>query len=261
MRDAEHKFAAEGVHSVTASGDVRCSDNADILLHPASTLKLLTAYVALRNLGHSALGNMVLVHEEDRYEGRKAPKFQLGAGISVEDLFYLLALSSHNGAARILARYAGELATGARAGKAYGAFLGMMRSQVSEWGWKGAQIECAAGLAPGSRLTALWLCELMLRLAETEPWLLSVLGSSSRRVEISHATCDSIVVEHTISGAQRESLDGFVAGKTGTIAGTYGSLVVLSKSQRGKLLSTAVLRAVPAEARFADAAVILAGCR
>ena len=101
------KFAlhSEGVYMVNLDTDiVIVSKNADKKLTPASTTKIMTAYIIVRNAN---LDDMVTVNAEavDQPSDSSVAHLKEGDVISVRDLLYGLMLPSGNDAAIMLADY------------------------------------------------------------------------------------------------------------------------------------------------------------
>lgn len=242
--------AAEAAQSVVVPRGVVFDKFSEDLLHPASLMKLLTMYVA-RRLAPD-VSERVTVMEDDLYLGKKVPALRPGDSLSMEDLFFLSALPSHNGAARILARAAGRSLVVGPPDRSYAEFVDAMGEQTKAWGWDGAVVGCASGLNPDSRLSASWVTQLMLRIYEEDPWLLRVLGTPDRSVAISGRAPQTTLVHHTLKPSGVMNADGFLAGKTGTIRGTYGSVAVLEAEANGEIRCTTVLRSTPEADRYKD---------
>lgn len=238
-------------------GTIPCFEkDADTLRHPASLVKLLTMYVARRVQPNT--DQQVRVLATDEFHGKKHPKLLPDDVLSLADLYYLAALPSHNAAARILAR-ASSPCGGKSSENAYECFLGEMRGQMEAWNWDGAVVACASGLRPESRLTARWINQLLFRIHHEDEWLLGVLGSQERTVNITGPNPRSIRVAHTLASHASELPPHLVAGKTGTIGGKYGSLALLTMEPDNVPRATTILRSAPENMRYADLRAILRG--
>lgn len=89
------------------SGDILYEKNANAMMYPASTTKVLTAIIAIENC---SLDEKVVASEPavtSIKSGYTNAKIQVGEELSIEDLLYALLLKSANEAANILAEHIG----------------------------------------------------------------------------------------------------------------------------------------------------------
>lgn len=99
----EPAVAAQGAILIDlATGQVLYARNAQERLYPASTTKILTAWLAIK---YGRLDDWVTIGPEDVGCEGSSVGFQVGEQVRLEDLLYALMLSSDNDAAQAIARH------------------------------------------------------------------------------------------------------------------------------------------------------------
>src|SRR5690625_4056136 len=99
---------AQHAASVAGEGVTYCKDP-DTPAVPASTLKMMTAYVARTVVTDAMLGDRVTFTGQVYDAGQVAPALRVGDEVTFLDLLYGMMLPSHNGMARLLAHEVGRI--------------------------------------------------------------------------------------------------------------------------------------------------------
>jgi serine-type D-Ala-D-Ala carboxypeptidase (penicillin-binding protein 5/6) len=216
------------------SGDVIASQNAEERLSVASTTKLMTAYVAMKEL---PLDRIVRAAPYEALLGESLLGLEAGERVSVRDLLYGLILVSGNDAAHTLAvAAAGSEAAFVRKMNRYAAALGLADTHYAN----------PIGLdEEGNYSTAADLATLTRRLLR--------IGAFAEIADSETALLRSM--EPPLRIATRNELLDMAPWATGVKTGhTFGAgyVLVASGEQRGAGLVSASIGAPTEEARFAD---------
>ena len=128
-----------------ASGTVLFEDNADVPVYPASVLKLMDLYIALKAVeeGRLSLGEMVPVPLEAARMGGSQVYLDPKEQFPVEELLYALMVQSANDAATALAIHI----AGSRA-----AFVDLMNATAQQLGMRNTVFRSEHGLPAGKGL-------------------------------------------------------------------------------------------------------------
>ncbi|MGQ9558271.1 MAG: D-alanyl-D-alanine carboxypeptidase family protein [Desulfurispora sp.] len=140
----EPAVAAQGAILIDlATGQVLYARNAQERLYPASTTKILTAWLAIK---HGRLDDRVTIEPEDVGCEGSSVGLQVGEQVRLEDLLYALMLSSDNDAAQAIARHvAGSVPD----------FVDMMNREAAALGAKNSHFANPNGLPdPNHYVTA-----------------------------------------------------------------------------------------------------------
>lgn len=208
---------AQTAYSTDRHGNVEYEKNADTFMPPASTIKMLTAYVARRIITDNRLDELVTVSAEDDLSGTTAPVLQVGDQVTYRDLLYGMMLPSHNAMARILARAVGDQLEGQ--GGVEG-FLDEMRSVATDdFGWTEFTFANPSGLGTVNQMTARQIAELLWAIADEDPLLVEIMGAITRSITITGPNPRTTNVTHTIELDGPVRFPEFIAGKTGTWSG------------------------------------------
>ncbi len=123
------------------TGDVLFEENGDMVVYPASVLKLMDLLIVLEHIeqGKVRLDDMVQVSAEAAHMGGSQVYLDRNEQFSVEDLLYALAVQSANDAAVALADHV--------AGSAE-AFVGLMNQRAGELGMNHSHFYSVHGLPP-----------------------------------------------------------------------------------------------------------------
>jgi D-alanyl-D-alanine carboxypeptidase (penicillin-binding protein 5/6) len=233
------------------SGDVLAGFHADEPRDPASTTKVMTAFL-ITSLAESEPGVLnEIVTFSEKADGTSGSTSDVRAGerLPVGELLYGLLLPSGNDASVALAEHFGKRLS-PDSDDPYTGFIAAMNRKAAEIGMKSTHFENPHGLtAAGHQTTASGLA----RLASLA---LKQLEFSRRVATAQHgATVDSVsgyrrnVVWRTTNQLLRtEGYDGI---KTGT-TGAAGSCLVSTSERNGRRLVVVVLGATSTESRYAD---------
>lgn len=223
---------------------------------PASITKVLSGYTARQVVGDARLDETVTVLESDVLTGTgTSPQLLDGDQITWRDLFHLMMLPSHNAAARVVARAVGSELSGG--GTPIERFITAMNAHVTAWAWEGSEFFDPTGMDTRNRMSAAQAAELMLRCHDEDAFLTATMGKLTHTVAVQGPNARNITVTHTINPSSRVALPEFLAGKTGTWAGS-GSVATLVETG-GTVESVVTMRVVPAENRLRDVRRILDG--
>lgn len=223
--------------------------NGDTLDRPASTTKLLTVYIARQTVTNARLNNTVTVLSSDPTPGGSGSgiPLQVGDVLTFRDLFYLTMLPSHNQAAFILARAAGDLISGS--GNGYDRFIEKMNYDVRQWGYEGATFNNPSGSGNQNQITTNQLVDLMYR-ASSDSFLVDVMGTSRWSVDITGPNERTITANHTMDPNGPVKFPDMIAAKTGTL-GSHTCLVMLWRKSNGTMGASALMGSNAAN-RFLD---------
>ena len=124
------------------TGDVLFEKNADVVVYPASVLKLMTLLVTLDRVqeGQIRLTDMVQITPEAARMGGSQVYLDPKEQFSVEDLLFALMVQSANDAAVALAIHVAGSVDG---------FVKLMNQKAQELGMKNTKFHSAHGLPPG----------------------------------------------------------------------------------------------------------------
>jgi len=209
-------------------------------LPPASTVKLVTAMVALDRLDPAA---SVTVSNRARAARSGKPRLLAYDVLSVSDLLHLALMRSINSAAVALAEAAGGSET---------AFVALMNQKAKEIGAKDTHFETASGLPKGRQYTTARDLTIILKKALTYPLIREILGKKEWLVktaagrELYLSNTDNLLWSRT----------DMIGGKTGFTCNARHCFVGAIDTDKG-LIYTAVLGA-PSRSRLWKSALMLA---
>lgn len=223
-----------------ADDSILFSKNALQRLPPASTVKLMTAMVALDLLNPETIVTI------STYAARtlsSRPRFKAGDELTVSDLLHLALMKSTNSAAVALAEAAG--------GSEH-AFVELMNRKAEQIGANDTLFKNASGL-PGTRqyTTALDLTTI-LKNALTYPLIREIIGKKEAEI----ATIDGRELSIGNTVALLWYRDDMVGGKTGFTNNAQHCFVGAMETEKG-LVYTAVLGS-PSRSRLWKSTAVLA---
>ena len=229
---------AAGVFNTTTK-EVTYSQHLFDKMYPASTTKVLTAYIILKNCN---LEDQVTVSKEAvaNMAGSSVCGIAEGDTLSVRDLLYGLMLVSGNDAANALAEYySGSVE----------AFAEEMNREAKALGATGSHFVNANGLPDENHYTTVYDMYLIFQAAIQMPDFLTIIGSPSYDVSYSGAAGDT--VSKTWNNTNKylneevKAPEGIhvVGGKTGTPNAAGYCLVLLSENQKGENIVSIVFKA------------------
>jgi len=211
-----------------------------VKLPPASTVKLVTAMVALDNLDPAA---KVIVSSRARAARSGKPRLITNDELTVSDLLHLALMRSNNSAAVALAEAAGG---------SEDAFVALMNQKVKELGANDTHFVTASGLPKGRQYTTALDLTIILKKALTYPIIREVLGKKEWMVKT--AAGRELYLSSTDNLLWSRS--NMVGGKTGFTCNARHCFVGAMDTEKG-LIFTAVLGA-PSRSRLWKSALMLA---
>ena len=241
-------FGLEGTYSYVAQGggvfnvstkEVLYSQNIFKKLYPASTTKILTAYIILRDCDLNAF-TTVSKSAADQEENSSVCGLKEGDFISIRDLLYGLMLASGNDAAEVLAEYhSGSVE----------AFAEVMTEEAHKLGATNSQFKNPSGLPDKEHYTTVYDMYLIFNEAIKSDAFVEIINTKSK--SMSYTNRAGKKVEKTFYNGNRyllgsESLpNGFetVGGKTGTTYDAGYCLVLYSKNPDGEDIISIVFKA------------------
>jgi len=227
-----------GVFNVTTQ-DVLYSHNMFAKLHPASTTKILTAYIIIRDCD---LEEIVTVSESaaDQADDSSTCGLKAGDCISVNDLLHGLMLNSGNDAAEALAEHhSGSLEE----------FALVMTKTAHDLGATNSQFVNPSGLTDKEHFTTVYDMYLMFNEAIKNQKFIDIISSKSHKAVYSDAkgkTVQKTYYNHNryITGAT-DTPKGFtvIGGKTGTTYAAGYCLVLYTKNPDNEDIISIVFKA------------------
>ncbi len=210
-------------------------------LYPASTTKILTAYIILKDYKNN-LNQIVTVSESAANQSSDSSVCGLKAGdtITVIDLLYGMLLESGNDAAEALAEHhSGSLE----------AFAKVMTQEAYSLGATHSNFKNPSGLPDENHYTTVYDMYLIFQEVIKEPKFIEIIQTKSKSV--TYASSSGKLVEKTyttnnryLTGSQTAP-EGFeiIGGKTGTTYDAGYCLVLLSKNPNGEDIISIVFKA------------------
>jgi D-alanyl-D-alanine carboxypeptidase (penicillin-binding protein 5/6) len=219
--------------------EVTYSQNLFGKMYPASTTKILTAYIIIKNCD---LSDTVTVSKEAVAGLTNSSKCDIAAGdeLTVEQLLYGLMLVSGNDAANVLAEYyAGSI----------DAFAEKMNEEARALGATGSHFVNANGLPDDDHYTTVYDMYLIFQAAIKLQAFTDLIQTDSYSTSYKNASGNTVDVtwENTngyLSG-DAETPEGItvVGGKTGTTTAAGYCLVLYSTNSKGEDIVSIVFKA------------------
>ena len=208
-------------------------------LHPASTTKILTAYIILKDC---TLSDVVTVSEfaVDQEDDSSVCGLQAGDNITVNDLLYGLMLASGNDAAIALAEHhSGSVEE----------FAKVMTREAHLLGATNSQFQNPSGLTNKEHYTTVYDMYLIFNEALKNDKFVEIINSKAKTAVYSSANGQT--VERTFYNTNRyftgnaDTPDGFqiIGGKTGTTYDAGYCLVLYSQNPEGDDIVSIVFKA------------------
>ena len=241
-------FGLEGTYAEVAKGggvfnvstnEVLYNQNIFDKLYPASTTKILTAYIIIKDCD---LNDVVTVSESAADQASDSSTCGLNAGdnITVNDLLYGLMLNSGNDAAEALAEYhSGSIE----------AFAEVMTKEAHKLGATNSKFMNPSGLPQKGHYTTVYDMYLIFKEAIKQDKFVELIEASSKRAVFTNA--NGATVEKTFRSTNRyksgvvKTPSGFevIGGKTGTTFNAGFCLVLYSKNPQGQDIISIVFKA------------------
>lgn len=241
-------FGLEGTYARVAQGagifnvsknEVLYSQNLFKKLYPASTTKILTAYIIIKDCD---LNDVVIVSESAANQPKDSSLAGLKTGdnITVNDLLYGLLLNSGNDAADALAEYhSGSIE----------AFAKVMTEEAHKLGATNSQFSNAHGLTDKNHYTTVYDMYLIFNEALKYDKFVEIISSKSKAVTYTNVNGGTVQKTYYngnnyLSGAQ-EMPKGVqvIGGKTGTTYAAGYCLVLYCKNEAGDDIISIVYKA------------------
>ncbi len=207
-------------------------------LYPASTTKILTAYITLK---YGKLDDVVTVTKENVAIDSDSSHCGLKAGdqISIKDLLYGLMLKSANEAANVLADYISGSTE---------KFAELMNEEAALLGATNSHFVNAHGLHDEEHYTTVYDLYLIFNHALKNEIFREICGSTSYIAHYQDAAGKAVSVEweNTMQYFTRNKIapDGVtvLAGKTGTTSKALSCLALLSENETGEEFISIILK-------------------
>ena len=207
-------------------------------LYPASTTKILTAYVTLK---HGNLDDIATVTKENvtLESGSSHCGLKEGDKISVKDLLYGLMLKSANDAANVLADYVSGSTE---------EFAKLMNEEALRLGATNSHFVNAHGLHDEDHYTTVYDLYIIFQNALKNETFREICGSTSYTAGFQNAAGENISVEweNTMQYFTRNKIppEGVtvLAGKTGTTTKALSCLALLSENETGEEFISIILK-------------------
>ncbi len=224
----------------TSQKKVSYAQNVHEKLYPASTTKILTAYIALK---YGDLNQQITV-SEDALDGLDSSSsvcgIQVGDTLTLEQLLYGLMLCSGNDAAEVIA----ETISGDRE-----AFAELMNKEALALGASNSHFVNPHGLPDENHYTTVYDLYLIFHAAISDERFVSIINADS--FEASYTDKDGQSVSQTWNNTNKyltgemEAPEGItvIGGKTGTTKDAGYCLVLLSENSSSEPLISIVLKA------------------
>ena len=215
--------------------------NLDIFqkLYPASTTKILTAYIIIRDCDLNAVVT-VSKSAADQAEDSSVCGLKAGDSITVNDLLYGLMLKSGNDAAEALAEYhSGSIE----------AFAEEMTKVAHELGATNSQFKNPSGLPDKEHYTTVYDMYLIMREAIQQEKFVDIISTYKKPVKYKSANGNTVektfVSNSRYKSGEIETPKGFevIGGKTGTTYDAGFCLVLYSKNEQGQEIISIVFKA------------------
>ena len=227
-----------GVFNLTTK-EVVYSQNVFDKLYPASTTKVLTAYIILRDCN---LNSVVTVSKEAATQASDSSVAGLreGDNITVRNLLYCLMLPSGNDAAEALAEYhSGSVSE----------FADVMNETALELGATGSHFTNPSGLPDTNHYTTVYDMYLIFKTAIEYPEFIEIINTKSKTV--SYTAANGKTIHKTYNNTNRyfsgsvSTPKGFtiIGGKTGTTNAAKYCLVLYSQNEAGEDIISIVFKA------------------
>lgn len=238
--DETDSQVAQGAGAFNVSKqEVVYSQNIFTRLYPASTTKILTAYIILRDC---TLNDVVIVSESatDQASDSSVCGLKAGDNITVNDLLFGMMLESGNDAAEALAEHhSGSVE----------AFAQVMTETAHSLGATKSNFKNPSGLPHEEHYTTVYDMYLIMNAAISNPKFVDII--SSKKKAVVYTSSAGKVVEKTYTNNNRyftggtTTPEGFeiVGGKTGTTGAAGYCLVLYSKNPAGEDIISIVFKA------------------
>jgi D-alanyl-D-alanine carboxypeptidase (penicillin-binding protein 5/6) len=239
-----------------ATGEFLAGEHQDVKRDPASTTKMMTAYLValLAEKDPKVLDEIVTFSEEADKTSGSSSEVKAGEKLPVGELMYGMMLPSGNDATVAFAEHFGERLANENDKKAklssYKCFVSAMNRKAAELGMKSTHFNNTHGLpSAGHQTTARDLAHLAF-IAFQVPEFRKVVGTPRHGYTLDSVTGYKRNIEWRNTN-QLLKIEGYDGIKTGT-TGAAGSCIVSTSERGGRRLIIAVLGSTSTESRYAD---------
>lgn len=264
---------AKAVYSMDIdAGVVLYAKNEDVQLEPASTTKIATALLLVRNV--KDLTQTVTIEQNDvNAEGESTMALQAGDVVTFNDLLYGLLLPSGNDAANAVARVVGGqlLANEGGTGDPTARFVQEMNNLAAELKMTNTVFMNPTGLHQPGHVTSAKDMTLLARKAFTNRQIRDAINTPSYDVVYQGPNARQATISTTVQ-LKKDGEDGVVGGKTGTTPEAGACLVLETLAGGGNRVITVLLGSeiqfdadgiqdASTDQRYADVQTILTAMR
>ena len=239
------------------SGEFLAGDNQDQKRDPASTTKMMTAYLValLAEKDPKVLDEVVTFSERADKTSGSTSEVKAGEKLPVGELMYGMMLPSGNDATVAFAEHFGNRLAGEKDKEAklssYECFISAMNRKAAELGMKSTHFNNPHGLpSAGHQTTARDLAKLAF-VAFQLPEFKKVVGTPQHGYTLDSVTGYKRNIEWKNTN-QLLKVEGYDGIKTGT-TGAAGSCLVSTGERDGRRLIVSILGSTSTESRYADA--------
>jgi D-alanyl-D-alanine carboxypeptidase (penicillin-binding protein 5/6) len=239
-----------------ATGEFLAGDHQDEKRDPASTTKMMTAYLVslLAEKDPKILDEIVTFSEEADKTSGSSSEVKAGEKLPVGELMYGMMLPSGNDATVAFAEHFGKRLADEKDKKAklssYKCFVSAMNRKAAELGMKSTHFNNTHGLpSKGHQTTARDLAHLAF-VAFQLPEFKKVVGTPRHGYTLDSVTGYKRNIEWKNTN-QLLKVEGYDGIKTGT-TGAAGSCIVATAERGGRRLIISVLGSTSTESRYAD---------
>jgi D-alanyl-D-alanine carboxypeptidase len=235
--------SAKGMYSIDIDAGVTLyAKNENKKLEPASTTKLATALLLVRNV--SDLTQTVTIEQSDMNgEGESTMALQPGDVVTYKDLLYGLLLPSGNDAANAVARLVGTqllTAEGKTGGDPTGRFIQEMNALAAELKLTNTVFKNATGLHADGHVTSAKDMATLARKAFTNKVIRDVIKVPSYDVHYQGPNERVLPIQTTVQ-MKLDGDTGVIGGKTGTTPEAGACLVLETQAPGGNRIVTVLL--------------------
>lgn len=236
-----------------SSGDLLWGSKEAEVRDPASTTKIMTAYVVLRiaEKAPAALDEMVTFSQNADFTAGSAAELKEGERVSARELLYGLMLPSGNDASVAFAEHFGGRLPGAEGEAPYDRFVAAMNREAKALGMNETGYRNPHGLTAEGHVTSARDLAKLAHAAMQNPTFREVAATRRRGATVSSVAgyTRNVVWNNT---DQLLGYEGFYGVKTGT-TDRAGACLVSAGERGGKPLLVVILGATSGENRYLDA--------
>jgi len=236
------KVTAKALYSMDIDAGVTLyAKNEDVPLEPASTTKIATALLLVRNI--SDLSQTVTIEQSDmNADGESTMALQTGDVVTFKDLLFGLLLPSGNDAANATARIVGQqlLTAEGKTGDPRARFVQAMNDLAAELKMQHTTFKNPTGLHEDGHVTSAKDMTLLARKAFTNKVIRDVIKEPSYVVNYQGPNAREATIQTTVE-MKLDGDDGVVGGKTGTTPEAGACLVLETQERGGNRIITVLL--------------------